>query len=141
MRICGACRGPVRWDESLAIVQTEQGGFAQACPRCVARSIGRPPPEPQRYPEGRVPRHPLANDWLPICGLCREALYEGEQTRAMRPGEGHPSPAGGVTGPGAYAACPRCIERYRPIIHRRLIDLGYLPEGSSPEVIGGGNML
>lgn len=121
-RECGACRKPIRWDESLSTAHLEgQGGegYYQACPRCIAAASGEPVPAPRTYPPGQVPRHPLRDDLLPVCGLCREALFEGEEHSRFRI-TAEDTEGTGVE-PGAYAACPRCLLRWRPVIHARLI--------------------
>lgn len=129
MRLCGACRKPLRWDESYSTsyLHLPEPGSYQCCPRCLAAAEGVEPPSPRRYPPGQVPRHPLRDDYLPICGLCREALFEGEKCERLRLFV--EDLAGTEVEPGGYEACPRCLDRWRPIVRRRLIDLGLLPEG------------
>lgn len=143
MRTCGACRLPLRWDETLRTCLMTAGGGAgvyQACPRCCAAADGVDVPAPRKYPPGQVPRHPLRDDLLPICGCCREALFENERTVPARL-FAEDLPQGDDTEPGLYLMCPRCLTRYRPAIARRLIGLGFVPEGTPPEAIGGNQLM
>ncbi len=133
MRICGACREPVRWDETLQTQWLEakgdrRAGFCSACPRCCAEGEGTEPLPPVTYPEGRVPRHPLADDLLPICGLCREALFESERTTAVRLAEEDVSDEG--VKPGAYAMCPRCYRRWYDAVRGRWLRERVIAEGA-----------
>lgn len=135
MRTCGACKLPLRWDETLQLVyldaaRAEGGaGYYQACPRCVGLAEGAPPPPPRKYPVGRVPRHPYKDDYLPICALCREALYENEKTLPARV-RAEDLAAGEGEGPGLYLMCPRCLARHRPQIAARVIAAGLFPPGT-----------
>lgn len=121
MRKCGACKKPIRWDESLStclLVGPGGEGYYQACPRCISDHEGTAPPPAPVYPPGRVPPHPTRpDDYLPICGLCREALYEGERCSHVRV-EAEDVEGAGVE-PGAYEMCPRCQSRWRPIVLAR----------------------
>jgi hypothetical protein len=108
MRVCGACRNPLRYDESLsqrdlgAAPGREAGGYA-CCPRCVAGADGVEPPPPRVYPEGEAAP-------VKICGLCRTSLYEGERARPVRLHAG--CEADGIEPGAGYVMCPRCIERH-----------------------------
>ena len=140
-RTCGACRLPVRWDEGLLACWLEAGprgpGHYVACPRC--RAEGGEAPPPAKYPPGQVPRHPTRDCDLPICGLCREALFEGERTVAMRLVEEDVAAAG--IEPGVYCACPRCLSFWRPTIRERLAREGVIAEGVHAEDLSGSALL
>lgn len=144
MRTCGACKGRLRWDEGLSS-QWMDGpggpGLYVACPRCHAAALGQPLPAPAKYPPGEVPRHPLRDDLLPICGLCRESLFEGERTSPMRIAEQDVSAGGHQVEPGVYCACPRCLDQWRPIIRDRLAREGVIAEGAHAESLRGSVLL
>ena len=129
-RICGACKKKLRWDEPLTLTwldgAPEGPGRYVCCPRCIARQEGVETPPARKYPEGQVPRHPYRDDDLPVCALCREALFEGERTEAMRLVE--EDVAGTDTVAGCYCSCPRCIARWQPVIRNRLVRLEVIPE-------------
>jgi hypothetical protein len=136
-RKCGACGGALRWDESLSVCVIEGEGSYKACPRCVARSAGLPEPAPRVYPAGDdPPLHPYRDDYLPICGMCRTALFEGDRTRRIRlmdeDVEGTDTEAGG------YCACRACVEKWKPVVHARLVRDGRF---SGPIEALGGNAL
>ena len=123
-RKCGACKQPLRWDESLSVCFIEDGhggaGSYHACPRCVARAQGVGPPPPRTYPaDDDPPKHPYRDDYLPICGMCRTALYEGERTKRIRLQA--EDVAGTDTEAGGYCACERCVEKWKPVVHARLV--------------------
>lgn len=135
-RKCGRCRQPLRWDESLGVCVVEGEGHYKACPRCVAESLGTQPPPPRVYPvEDDAPAHPYRDDYLPICGLCRTALFEGERTSRLRlqaeDVEGTDTEAGG------YCACPRCIQTWKPVVIARLLREGLVREGTPAAAVGG----
>lgn len=136
MRICGACRLPLRRDESLATLYWEGGprgaGAYQACGRCVERATGEPAPPPRTYPAAPDLHLP---PWLHICGLCREALFEdelGDRLRLQAEDVGDTD-----IEPGNYSACPRCIERWRPALHARYVRDGIVPPGTPIEALQG----
>ena len=144
MRTCGACRGALRWDESLvtvALLHAPAGpGNYKACPRCVAAAEGEPPPPPATYPAGeRIPRHPYRDDYLPICGMCREALFEGECCARIRLQVEDVVDTPTVEA-GAYWACSRCISRWKPVVHARLIRDGRIPAHLGIKALGGRTM-
>ena len=133
VRACGACRSPIRRDESLStrLLAGPCGtGFYQCCPRCAASADGVEPPAPRKYPAGCVPRDPFRNDLLPVCGLCREALLDGERCSPIRlvAEDLTDEPA---TEPGAYCCCPRCVSRWRPVVVARWRREGVIPEGAA----------
>lgn len=141
VRTCGACRLPLRWDETLrtcflAEGQAEGGpGYYQACPRCCAAAEGAEPPPARAYPAGGpIPRHPYRDDYLPICGCCREALFENERCRPARV-QPEDIDDGDPTESGLYQMCPRCLAKYAPRIAARLIGLGLFPAGTRPEAL------
>ena len=141
MRRCGACKQPLRWDESLGVCFLEEGaggaGNYHACPRCMAKAAGTEPPSPRVYPiDDDPPRHPYRDDYLPICGMCRTALYEGERCRRLRLQDedviGSP-----MTEAGAYWACVRCVEKWKPVVPARLVREGRFPEHLPIAALGG----
>src|SRR3990167_5448395 len=110
IRHCAWCKKPPRWDDRFCSVQvnaedakpetleyivglwgevktgTMQGG---TCRKCAAALTGQPPPEPILYGpdnpgkegvEGQVADGRCSGDAFPVCGVCRQALYEGDGT-------------------------------------------------------------
>ncbi len=140
MRICGACRRPLRRDESLATLfcaddrRCPPGGVGayQACPRCVEAYTGVPAPPPQTYPASPDLNLP---PYIHICGLCREALFEDELGDHLRLQA--EDVKGTDTEAGHYSACPRCIEAWRPVLHARYIRDGIVPPGTPLEALQG----
>lgn len=143
MQICGWCRLPTRRDESLDVVQVDGVGIMAACPRCVAKAHGWPPPPPRTYPAGRaIPTvgTSLALCDMPICGLCRQALHWGEANTAIRlRAEFVDEEADGVR-VGCYHACTECVERWRPRIAAYLRALKLLA-ADAPDEAASGDML
>ncbi len=139
MRTCGACRLPLRWDETLQTqwIADEDGSgsghFYHACPRCCAKAEGTVVPPPRTYPPGRVPPHPTRDDLLPICGLCREAMFEGERTHNIRVTADDALLIGREIVPAAYAACPRCWDTWAPAVMARWTLEGVIHPGQTPE--------
>lgn len=113
---CPRCRGALRRDETLSVVQTPDG-IQGVCPRCKARVTGEPEPPPRLYPVGcRMPHEPgHADAPLKICGLCRQALFWDDHGKAMRV----PANDQGVE-PGVYHACGDCVTTWQPAIALRL---------------------
>lgn len=134
-RRCGACRQPIRHDESLSTCYLEGHGgtgYYAACPRCCARAEGVDPPPPRKYPADQIddPRGvPFA-----ICGLCREAMFAGEYHHQIRLHaddiaalEGHPE-----VQPGLYAVCPRCWSAWSPVVMARWVREEVIAPGVCP---------
>jgi hypothetical protein len=116
MVICGLCGVPPRQDDPLATIQFEGalGGTvtAAACRDCHCKVTGLPPPAVRLYPHGK--------DWpFKVCGVCRQALREGDRGEIMRVAP-EDCEADGVE-PGCYGnCCQECVDRYRPRIAVRL---------------------
>lgn len=130
MRVCGACRGPLRHDESLSTcwLSSPAGGpgYYQACPRCCAAEDGREVPPARTYPADQLP---ASGAPFPICGLCREALFDGERCKPARLETDDLAGAEGIE-PGAYEMCPRCWARWEPVILARRVREGTAAEGA-----------
>lgn len=134
MRTCPCCDGPIRYDEALSSLETPDG-VTPACPACHARQQGHEPPPAQTYPVGsRIPRHPQGDGDLPICGLCRRALYEGDRAVPIRLAEEE------IDEPGVYRVCRECFAEYQPMICARLKRTGRVGEHVPDRAIRG-NML
>lgn len=124
-RICGACKKPIRADESLATAYCDGAGgpgYYQACPRCCAASEGVDPPAPRKYPASEV--HDVRGLPFSICGLCREAMFHGEAYSTVR--ITNEDVGEGATAPGVYRMCPRCAGHWRPIVVSRWLREGII---------------
>lgn len=138
MRTCGKCRRPLRHDEHLSACAIEGWGNGLVCEACRAQAQGLEPPAPRRYPAGApVPRLAGSDADMPVCGLCRVALVEGQRCQPMRLRPEFVRPEDGVEC-GGYAACPACVERWRPRILHYLIGRGLLPPAASVRQVTGG---
>ncbi len=108
MRLCGVCKKPPRHDDSLTHLQvnsldaangpgqaflvsalgvSEGTTAALACRECAGAANGEPWSDPIYPPGCKMPPDPNSKDpssLLPICGLCRRALREGDTPRSMR---------------------------------------------------------
>jgi len=85
MRVCPGCGCGARQDEQYKLTSLPEVGNCLACPACVARVYGLEPPLPRTYPVGeRLPRGVVGDGDLPICGLCRLALYEDDSPQGLR---------------------------------------------------------
>lgn len=111
---CGKCPRRLRYDEVNRQLD-DADGMHSACPHCHAEARGEVYTPPV-YPKGcRMPRHPKTDGDLPICGLCRRALFWGEQPTPLRV----PDNDEGVE-PGLYPCCRECVEHWRPAVRARL---------------------
>lgn len=193
-RRCAWCHKPPRWDDPLCSVQvnaadaappvlefivglwgevkqgTMQGG---TCRSCAAKLTGQPMPSPILYgPDNRPPEGILGSDYaasdrFPVCGICRQALHEGETTTPIRlqpddldlpddarqrlkdflangdkPGARSVCELHGVPMPGAPQGCPECLAKYKPQVLARLQREGHAwALDMTPERMSRGAML
>lgn len=115
--------GAFEFEQSLIIgVGIERRpGLYDCCAQCKATEIGLPW-EPQKWPVGvTVPFKPNTQQAnIDVCGICRLAMFEddsptGINLTAEDIGDDDPLKT------GLYLACRDCIEKYRPIVHARMI--------------------
>jgi len=110
---CGTCRRCLRWNESQDVVYIQGVGMSLACASCQAKEAGLPSPQPRIYPVGTpVPRHRHGDGDMPICGMCRKALFQNESCEAIRLRHEFLTDEDGLA-PGAYMACRDCVARFR----------------------------
>jgi hypothetical protein len=139
VRICGACRQPLRHDESCSTFFFDESaallvgcaggpGYCQACPRCIAKATGAEPPPPRVYPAGSLPPHGAP---FPICGLCRTAMFDGEAHKEIRLEAGDVADSPGVE-PGGYMVCRGCWGRWSVVVQRRWEKEGVITPGATP---------
>ena len=108
---CPRCHRALRQDQGFVFVQVCSVGATYSehvCPDCAAGQPAR-----KTYPVGV---HPPSG--VEVCGVCRQALRFGERIELMRLA---PEDLIGTdhTEAGAFATCPECIARWKPIIFER----------------------
>ena len=124
MNQCILCHQPPAQDDPCATVYASGVGTVQCCSPCACCEQGCDPPLAKTYPVGQpVPLRGGSDGPIDVCGLCRLALRVGEAPTPLRVAV--VDLAGTEIAPGCYAACPRCVERFRPLIHARLVQQDY----------------
>lgn len=158
------------WGEVKA--GTMQGG---ACRKCHAKLTGQPEPSPVLYgSDNQAPERVIGlradgrcdGDAYPVCGICRQALYEGDGLLPIRiQAEDLDLPSDvlyrvrerlaqgdkkgarafcamyGAPMPGAPQACPECLAKYKPRVLSRLHEAGLFLGVTSPEHMSRGMLL
>ena len=145
-RECAKCNRVLRWDETLSVLHVEGLGIFSACPDCHAEATGQEPQAPRCYRRGeRVPRHAYGDGDMPICGLCRRALFEDERIpptpmRLQSEDVADEPDFAFVLDNDCFASCRECLARFTPKIAKRLRRMGIIAE-TTPDRSVRGNML
>lgn len=148
MRRCGRCKRIPRQDDPLTFHQdygrepefSATGSIIVCATPTITRLICHPclGLGDHVYAVGEQPPAGVS-----ICGICRHAGYEGDACdRAIRLGKGDSD----TVPPGLYACCLECLDKFRPIIHARLVrdhaaGAEYVPDKPPPLPLLHGNWL